>query len=164
MYLLSVLLFMLISIIFLVMTSGGSIANIGCFISPASLILILLVAIPLIMSAGLIRDFNNAFRLSARSDRKCSRHELQRAVEAISFAIKALWLSGIFSVTLTLIIVLAADVGDTIVLIRSLSVTLLPLMYAIFFIILLMPVKSRLRLRLYALTEPPAPSSEADGL
>lgn len=155
MYLLSILLFVLISMIFLVTTSGGSV---GFFVSPSSLILLLLIAIPLLVGAGLLKDFNNAFRLSAGQNVSCSRTELQRAIEAVSFTIKALWVSGIFNVVLELIVVLAMETEP--LLVKYLSITLLPLMYAIVFIILLLPVKSRLTLRLYELQELPAAADD----
>lgn len=153
MYLLSILLFVLVSIIlFLITTPGGSV---GFFISPSTLILLLLIAVPLLAGAGLLRDFNNAFKLSARTSASCSRLELQRAVEAVGFAMKAFGISGIFNVVVELVMVLAMETQP--LLARYLSVTLLPLLYAVVFIILLLPVKSRLTLRLYELQERSVP-------
>lgn len=93
MYLLSILLLMIFCIGFSIWSSG---ANIMYYLDPASLILVLLLVLPVLISAGLFKDFNNAFRLSVSRKKEFTRFELLRAIEAVNLTIKALWASGIF--------------------------------------------------------------------
>lgn len=152
MYLLSVLALIVLSIGYILLSSGGKVYY---FLDLPSLIILILITIPILMSAGLLKDFNNAFRLGIIRNANPSRTELQRALEAVSLAMKALWVSGIFDSILQLIIVFAEYASETAprILNAYFSIILIPLMYAAFFVILLLPLKSRLSLRLSELSD-----------
>lgn len=152
MYLLSLLLLMILSIFCMFCVMNG---NITYYLDPTSLLLIILITIPVLISAGLFRDFNNAFRLSAKRSTDCSRRELERAVEAVSLTIKTLWASGIFNVLFSFIHSLATNYDTVEMLPPYISVSLIPLLYSAFFVILLLPMQSRLKLRLCELSGQP---------
>lgn len=148
MYLLSMLLLMIFCIGFSIWTSGG---NILYYLDPISLILVLLLVLPILISAGLLKDFNNAFRLSVMHKGTCSRPELQRAIEAVNLTIKALWASGIFHSIFGVIHVTVTMKGE--VIFRAVSISLITLLYAAFLVIILLPLRSRLLVRLHELPE-----------
>lgn len=157
MYLFSILLLMLFCIGYSIVISSG---NIFYYLDPASLLLVLLLVLPILLSAGLLKDFNNAFRLSISQRKACTRFELLRAVEAVNLAIKALWASGIFHSTFGIIHTLAKTEGA--LLIRTASVALITLLYAAFFVIMLLPLRSRLLVRLHEFAEHPDKSDTED--
>lgn len=76
MYILSLILLILLGIGWSVTTMNTAIVN---YLDPASLIMLLLVTLPVLLSSGLLRDFNNAFRLSIKRTAVCSKIELLRA-------------------------------------------------------------------------------------
>lgn len=150
MYLLSMLLLMIFCIGYSIWTSGG---NIFYYIDPTSLILVIMLVLPVLISAGLLKDFNNAFRLSVKPREACSRSELLRAVEAVNLAIRALWASGIFHSIFGVIHILATVSGEKKAIAASIS--MITLQYAAFFVILLLPLKSRLTVRLHEMSGRP---------
>lgn len=150
MYLLSFLVFMVLCIGFLMFGTGGSIIY---FIDAPSLILLVLIVVPMLMSAGLLKDFNNAFRFGVKVKERVEKVELMRAVEAVALAIKALWAAGIFGAVFQMIIVIAEHADDLVLTWKYVAVCLIPLSYAAFFVLLLMPLKARLRVLLNTLFE-----------
>ncbi|MDE7323285.1 MAG: hypothetical protein K2N73_11315 [Lachnospiraceae bacterium] len=151
MYLLSILFLIVFCIGYSLMISGG---NIYSYLDLASLILIILSVLPILLSTGLLKDFNNAFRLSIKRREAGSQIELQRAVEAVNLVIKTLWAAGVFHFAFGTIHVMASMEGVT--LIRGISVSMITLLYAVFFIILLLPLRTRLHVCLLELAESPA--------
>lgn len=156
MYLLSILLFMALCVGYSVLSTSGGIGSIIHYIDPASLVVMVLIVLPVLMSSGLFHDFNNAFKFSTIRQKPCSRTALLRAIEAVNLVIKALWASGVFNSVFTIIQLLAtADGMDYLA--KALSVSLITLLYAAFLVILLLPLKSRLLVRLHELdAEQPA--------
>lgn len=147
MYILSLILLILLCIGWFVITTNADIVR---YLDPASLIMLLLVTLPVLLSAGLLRDFNNAFRLSIRRTVVCSKAELLRAIEAVTLAAKALWTAGILDTLLGLIFAFTAEEF-----IRAyVGIALISLLYAAFLSIMLLPVRSRLLVRLHALPDP----------
>ncbi len=148
MYLLSLLLFVLFCIGYAALKMNGSIVS---YLDPTSLILLLLFTLPILLSAGLLRDFNNAFRLSAKRSAACSRTELLRAIEAVTLASKALWTTGILDTILQLIFIFSQN--DIQMHSAYIGISLISLLYAAFLNILLLPLRARLMVRLHMLPE-----------
>lgn len=150
MYLLSLVLLILLCI-------GWSVINMNAdlisYLDPASLIM-LLVTLPVLLSAGLLRDFNNAFRLSIKRTAVCTKTELLRAAEAVTLAIKALWAAGIVNTLLGLISTFTTEKFIW----AFVGISMISLLYAAFFSILLLPMRSRLLVRLYELPDETAAS------
>ena len=150
MFLLSLLLLLIFSVYYICALLGGHVAY---YIDPPSMLLLFLITIPVLMSAGLFKDFNNAFRFSARRKPDCSRRELERAIEAVRLTIKTLWAGSVLNVTIALIYAFILNAQNTETLLPYLSVSIIPLLYASFFVILLLPMQSRLKLRLDELSD-----------
>ena len=150
MYLLSLVLLILLCIGWSVINMNADLIN---YLDPASLIM-LLVTLPVLLSAGLLRDFNNAFRLSIKRNAVCTKTELLSAAEAVTLAIKALWAAGIVNTLLGLISTFTTEKFIW----AFVGISMISLLYAAFFSILLLPMRSRLRVRLYELPDETAAS------
>ena len=150
MYLLSLVLLILLCIGWSVINMNADLIN---YLDPASLIM-LLVTLPVLLSAGLLRDFNNPFRLSIKRNAVCTKTELLRAAEAVTLAIKALWAAGIVNTLLGLISTFTTEKFIW----AFVGISMISLLYAAFFSILLLPMRSRLLVRLYELPDETAAS------
>lgn len=148
MYLLSLFVFMVLCTGFMAVSVGGGLQAITYLIDMPSIILIILILVPMLLSAGLLKDLNNAFRLGVRRNVHAGKTELTRAVEAVSFTVKALWSAGIFSMILQFIIAIVNAKPSIEMAFIYTAISLLPLCYVSFFVILLLPLKSRLDMRL----------------
>ena len=154
MYILSLILLILLGIGWSVTTINTAIVN---YLDPASLIM-LLVTLPVLLSSGLLRDFNNAFRLSIKRTAPCSKIELLRAIEAVTLTIKALWTAGIVDTLLGLIFAFTSDEFIC----AYVGIAMISLLYAAFLNILLLPMRSRLLVRLHTLSGQTAAAAAAD--
>ena len=141
MYILSLILLILLGIGWSVPTMNTAIVN---YLDPASLIM--------------LRDFNNAFRLSIKRTAPCSKIELLRAIEAVTLTIKALWTAGIVDTLLGLIFAFTSDEFIC----AYVGIAMISLLYAAFLNILLLPMRSRLLVRLHTLSGQTAAAAAAD--
>lgn len=157
MYLISILLLIILYVGYSVRVTGN---NIFYYLDPISFIFLILLALPILISAGLLKDFNNAFRLSVKRKESCGRTELLRAIEAVTLAIKALLASGIFCTVFDVIQITATKEG--VMLAKCISVSFVTLIYAIFFSIILLPLKARLVVRLHEFPENQKTSDTTD--
>ena len=148
MYILALIGVVVSVIIMLTFFSGGAVGiNIVYYIDIPSLILLCLITIPVLASARLLKDFNNAFSIAlAKKDRTLE--EMQRAREAVELARKTLLAAGGFSFLFALVLSLAnlgeeeiANLGP------NLAVTILTLLYAVVFDILLLPISSKIKIK-----------------
>lgn len=153
MYLLSLFVFMVLVVGFMAITGGGGLQGLVYFIDMPSLIILVLLLVPMLLNAGVLKDLNNAFRLGAKRKAQAERLELMRAVEAVSFTIKALWTAGIFSVLFQFSIAIMRNAPDSELAFLYTAVSLIPLSYTTFFVILLLPLRTRLNTQLNLLCE-----------
>ena len=153
MYLLSLFVFMVLVVGFMAITGGGGLRGLIYFIDMPSIILLILLLVPMLLNAGVLKDLNNAFRLGARRKVQAKRLELMRAVEAVSFTIKALWTAGIFSVIFQFSIAIMGKAPDADMAFLYTAVSIIPIWYTTFFVILLLPLRTRLNMQLNALCE-----------
>ena len=153
MYLLSLFVFMVLVVGFMAITGGGGLHGLIYFIDMPSIILLILLLVPMLLNAGVLKDLNNAFRLGARRKVQAKRLELMRAVEAVSFTIKALWTAGIFSVIFQFSIVIMGKAPDADMAFLYTAVSIIPIWYTTFFVILLLPLRTRLNMQLNTLCE-----------
>ena len=153
MYLLSLFVFMVLAVGFMAVAGGGGFQTLSYFIDMPSIIILILLLVPMLLSAGVLKDLNNAFRLGAKRRVQAKRLELIRAVEAVSFTIKALWTAGIFSVIFQFSIAIMRQAPDAKLAFLYLAVSMIPLLYTTFFAILLLPLRSRLNMQLKTLCE-----------
>ena len=153
MYLLSLFVFMVLVVGFMAITGGGGLHGLIYFIDMPSIILLILLLVPMLLNAGVLKDLNNAFRLGARRKVQVKRLELMRAVEAVSFTIKALWTAGIFSVIFQFSIAIMGKAPNADMAFLYMAVSIIPIWYTTFFVILLLPLRTRLNMQLNTLCE-----------
>lgn len=153
MYLLSLFVFMVLVVGFMAITGGGGIQGLTYFIDMPSVIILVLLIVPMLINAGVLKDLNNAFRLGAKRKAHAERLELMRAVEAVSFTIKALWTAGIFSVIFQFCIAIMGKAPDADMAFIYTAVSIIPIWYTTFFVILLLPLRTRLNMQLNMLCE-----------
>lgn len=136
MYLISTILFL----VFLVFSvSFWSMASI--YIDPPSLILIIAFTVPILCASGLQRDFLKSFKLMLRKENPFSEVELKRMLQSVKLVIKTLFFSGILG---TLIGNMALLNSGTFIA-AHFSITMITCLYALIFIIMLMPLESRIK-------------------
>lgn len=112
-----------------------------------SLLWILAVTIPIMISAGLLKDLNNAFRFVLGKREAGSIRELKRSVEAVTLAIRSLLMSGILMALISFIVLLGKlDTPEKLG--PILAVIILPVVYATGFVTLLLPLRSQLKARI----------------
>lgn len=121
--------------------------SIQSFIDLSSLLLVLLLAIPILVSSGLFRDFNNAFRIALSKKKNNSLIEIKRALEAVNLMVRAFPCISLFLFLVSMITVLhrmdtPATLGPAI------SVSLLCFIYGMAMALLLLPIKAILQVRI----------------
>lgn len=154
MYFLSFLGVVLISA-FMMMLSTGSNGLIYFLDFPSALVM-LLFGSTILLSAGLLKDFNNAFRLVVKIEREkqntVSEKELQRAIEAVRLAIKTMLTGGVFSFLFTCVLIMT-QLAEPEKLGPMLAVGMLVLLYGLAVVLILLPLEARLRVRLNDITK-----------
>lgn len=112
-----------------------------------SLVVLLLLVIPILISSGLSRDFSNAFRLAVGKKKPEKLLELKRAREAVGLVVWTTVASSVFVSMVQLIQILytldnLAELGPNI------SVMLISVMYGMGFVLLLLPIQSILNVKI----------------
>lgn len=155
MYLLSILVFLVLCIVFMIFWTGGVLGNIVYFIDMPTIITLALLVLPMMIIAGVMKDFNNAFRLGAKVKKPAKQAEIRRAIDAVSFAMKAFWIAGIFGFlvpTMNTFLHFAGEL-DVLLAMKYIAVGSIPLCYASMVSIVLLPLRARLKRRLDELCE-----------
>lgn len=117
------------------------------FVDLISLFVLLVVVIPVLVQTGLMKDFNNSFRLTIGRKKAADFKEIKRAVEAVSLVRKTLWNTGIFTSCLSVITIMnelstPESIGP------NLAVAILVLSYAAVLNIIFLPIEKQLKIRL----------------
>ena len=126
--------------------------GVAWFIDMPSLMVILLFDITMLFSAGLVKDFNNAFCMVLKTGKDESVTEMKRAIEAVGLVRKTTLAAGVFSMIFGLIMAMG-QLGNPELLGPNLAVASLTLLYALAFILILLPLESRLRMKLQNLLQ-----------
>lgn len=140
MYFISILAIIAVTII-----AAGNI-DLKVFLDAPSLIIILLICIPMLISSGLLKDFNNAFRIALKRKKEAGLTEIKRAAEAVSLTIHTLSFSAFFLFAISLISILR-NLSDPAALGPSLAVAFLACIYSLALALALLPIKSILTIR-----------------
>ena len=149
MYFLSIIAVILASA--LMMCSGAMMASWTWYLDPISLILLVLITIPIMMSAGLLKDFNNAFRFAVKKNVDATYTQMKRSIEAVILFRRTLIASGAFTFVFSLVFVFIYNTMEEMnlqMLLASVAVASLSLLYALAFVIILLPLESRLKVKL----------------
>lgn len=137
------LIFLLVTFVLIggiVTLSGGNPIQ---FLDLPSLLVLLMLLISVLLSAGLLREFANAFRLVSSRKRECSLPELRLASSAVGLAVKTLTASGVLSALLGAIVILTT-LRDFSTLGPNLVVAILAPAYSMVLILILLPLRSRI--------------------
>lgn len=161
MYLISIIAIILLISLGLVYSMGLSSISIAYLIDFPTLILLLIICIPFLVSSGLIKDFNNAFRIALSRKKNVSLNELKRAIEAVTLAIRTLLGSG-FLIFLMAMITILHRLDTPELLGPHISVALIAFIYACVFALPLLPLKSILNLRIIEYMTGPEIDSEVE--
>ena len=119
----------------------GGLAN-GLFGSGGGLFLV-----PLLISGGLLKDFNNAFRLGMGKKMAESLMELKRAKESVSLTIKIMLSLSVFVCAVQGIGVIY-NMNDPWLLGPYFSMSLLSLVYGMGIALILLPLQARLNIKI----------------
>lgn len=141
MYFISILAIILVSVI---LTFSVSVQY---FVDLPSLLLILLLSIPILISSGLLKDFNNAFHIALGKKKSNGLIEIKRALEAVNMMIWTFLCSGLFLFLASMITVLHS-LDDPSYLGPVISVSLLCFIYGAALALLLLPIKAILQVRI----------------
>ena len=117
------------------------------FLDMPSLLLVLLLTIPVLISSGLFKDFHNAFRIAFSKKNSNSLIKIKLAAEAVNMMIKTLLCSGTFLFLISVVTILG-HFDDPSLLGPYLTTSLLCPIYACGIAILLLPIKSILQVRI----------------
>jgi len=141
MYFISIIAFILVTA---VLSYSVSIQS---FLDLPSILLVLLLGIPILISSGLFKDFNNAFRIVLSKKKNSSLIEIKRALEAINMMIRAFLCIGLFLFLVSMIVVLHMIATPT-SLGPAMAVSLLCFIYGTAMALLLLPIKAILQVRI----------------
>lgn len=147
MYFISVLALIITSIFFFIVGPGKGSNMIYWFIDLPSLLPLILFNITMLLSAGLLKDFNNAFRFVGRTDQEESMAKLRRSVEAVRLARRVTLAAGGFDLFFQFILILGR-MDSPEMLGPYIAIGMLGLLYAFAFVLLLLPMESRLQIKL----------------
>lgn len=112
-----------------------------------SLLVLLILVIPVLISSGLWKDFSNAFRYSIGRKKPERLLELKRAKEAVSLVIWTTITASAF-VTVVQLIQILYWMNDPVSLGPNLSVMLISIMYGMGFVLLLLPMQAILNVKI----------------
>lgn len=144
MYLLSVL---AVVLCFLLVEVTQSAMGLLEFLDVMSLIFLLVLIIPIMLSAGLLKDLNNAFRFVFGKKKEAVLLEIKRAKLAVEVMMKTSIYSSVFVMMLQFEVLLH-NMAEPSTLGPIISVVLLTLLYAMIICILLLPIRARLEQRI----------------
>lgn len=129
-------------------SEGMTMAALPNYIDVPSLIILLLLVIPVLISAGMFRDFRASFRRAFSVRVTCTRVELQRSMEAVKLARKSNFTAGIFGFLTAFVIVCKRyDALGEKVFWFCMAVAVLPVIYAAVFDLIFLAVYGRLKKR-----------------
>lgn len=135
--------------------------RIGDFMDSASILFLLVLVIPLMLSSGLLKDLNNAIRLLFGKKKVTSLLELKRAKLAVDMLIKVSFCSSIL-VTMMELVAILHTMSDLAKLGPMISVTILTILYAAVIALLFLPIGAQLAQRILEYM-PSGPEGDAEG-
>ena len=135
----------ILAIIAVTLIASGS-SNPEAIIDAPSIVIVLLICIPILISSGLLKDFNNAFRIALSRKKEAGLTEIKRAAEAVNLTIHTLFYSAFFLFAISLIAILRS-LSDPAMLGPNLAVAFLTCIYSLALALVLLPIKSILTVR-----------------
>lgn len=127
------------------MATGAGFQGVARYFDAVSLLLILILVLPILVSAGLLKDFFHSFALVIGKHKAESMSELNRCVTAVKTAIKTSLAGGGFLV-LCCVIQILMTLNDPLLLGPNVAVAILTMIYALVLVLLLIPIQARLEI------------------
>lgn len=137
----------IVTTIVTVLTTGGF-SGVNRVLDIITLGLLLILFVPVLVSSGLWKDFNNAFRLGIGKKKAEGLLELKRAEEAVKLGIKSIVAGTAFIMALSTVQLLYM-LDDLASLGPNLSVILLSLVYGMLIVLILLPLQSILNVKIH---------------
>lgn len=137
----------------MVFLSQGSFSMIGYFIDLPGLIFLALLVIPAVCISGFAKDFGKGLAISMHKNPEVTLLQLNKSIEAVKLVQKLLIYAGVF-ISLFSFVVVVQVMPDAVqysaqeymqVFGNNFAVAILPLMYALVFSLLLLPVSAVLQ-------------------
>ncbi len=147
MYLLSILSVILLTVVMCATSFGMDGSYVLRFLDGYTILYLILFLIPLLISGGLLKDFNHAFRLVIGRKEAKSLIELKRAKESVSLTIKILLILSVFICAIQGVFILY-NMDDPLMLGPSFSVSMLTLIYGMGITLILLPLQARLNMKI----------------
>ncbi len=124
--------------------------NITYFFDGPSLLILALIIFPTLVQTGLLKDFNNSFRLTMGRKNEASFKEIKRAIEALKLVRMISMYTAIFTfcISSVVIIIQIDKISDLKIFLLNISVAMMILIYAILFNIIFLPMEKQLEVRL----------------
>lgn len=151
MYILAVLGVILAVLLNTVLTENG-IASAISYFDVVSILQFVIIIIPVLAAAGLLKDFNNALRLTIGRKKADSILQLKRAKEAVKLAGNTSLASGAMSTCCGFIInahncitIKGTDIDS---LVAGTAVSVITMLYGLILYLFLLPVKSKLEVQI----------------
>lgn len=147
-YLVAVLGVVLCGFFMLVSGQGGfsDLAHIGYYVDVVSILLMIFIVVPVMVSSGFRKDFSNAFRFALGKRKAEHIIELKRAKEAVVLCSRIFLGAGLFITSFSLIYVLM--ISDREVMQYNAAVGLIDMVYGAIGYLLLLPIRSRLEVKI----------------
>lgn len=148
MYLLSIVSVVVVTVFLCLMSLGaGGQYEMWRLIDFPTVVMIALFLIPLLLSGGLFKDFNNAFRIVVGKKKAESLMELKRANEAVGLTRKALVAVSVFVSAMQSIQILYT-LDDISNLGPKMAIAILSVLYAMGISMILLPLQSILNIKI----------------
>ena len=148
MHFLAILAILLATFFSALLSSNGlsnGLSNLTMYFDIVSLLLILVLTIPIMLSAGLLKDFNRAFPLVIGKKKETTLHEINRSIIAVGLAMKTLVAGGVF-LFLCAVIQILMSLDDPSYLGPNCAVAIITMVYSMILVLLLLPLKARLEI------------------
>ncbi len=124
--------------------------NITYFFDGPSLLILILIIIPTLIQTGLLKDFNNSFRLAMGRKNEASFKEIKRAIEALKLVRMVSMYTAIFTfcISIVIIIIQIDKINDPKIFLLNVSIAMIILIYAMLLNIIFLPMEKQLEVRL----------------
>lgn len=134
--------------IWMYVTTGVGYPYFAMFLDLPSLIGLVILIFPLLISGDALKDLVNAFSIIISKNKEITFIQLKKSREAVDFTIKIIVVStillSVFSLIVSAWFVEKNNVETLYDLVKSTAVSLLPIVYSAAAVLLLIPVKTRI--------------------
>lgn len=142
----------LLALLFATFTMAGNevIMNLTNYADITSLLLVIFWTLPVLIGAGMLKDFGKSFGRAFSTKKVCTREELVRSMEAVKLTQKSNWVAGILGFISAFIYIcrrFCFDEIDAQIFVINVAVASITLFYAAIINLVLLAVYGRLKKR-----------------